>query len=273
MSTGHPARSFSRLNSTVKALAHWAEIGPAWPDGQEGGGSMPGRSSADLQQALTQAKENYEASWQPVDAELYDLCRRRSSQRTFADVYTKVAIVGRIYEAGIVRAARSSGHPEAEVARGLTKQADLLDEALHVLAHSQFDRATAAQIIELHGRVSRGLLPHTGDVWLTSFVSKYLHFHCNIVPVYDSTAAGRIGHFVDWDIVAEVRAPMMDLPDWARAYRNYVAAFVVLYERAWAETELRPSVRDIDYLLWQPAPDDDRSLTERKATMPSAEIG
>jgi hypothetical protein len=211
------------------------------------------QAPADLEAALKQAIENYETTWQQVDTELYNLCHRRPSQRTFTDVYAKVAMIGRVYEAGIARAAKVSGNREAAVARGLIEQANLIDETLNALEGKQFDRATAAQVIELHGRVTRGLEPHTG-VWLTSFVSKYLHFHCPLVPIYDSIAAGAIGRFVDWGTVDQVRAPFMDLPDWSRAYRNYVAAFVVLYEQALAGTPLQPSVRDIDYLLWQPAP-------------------
>jgi hypothetical protein len=40
---------------------------------------------------LARASENYRATWQPVDSELYNLCRRRPRQQAFADVYTKVA--------------------------------------------------------------------------------------------------------------------------------------------------------------------------------------
>jgi hypothetical protein len=210
------------------------------------------QASADLKAALKRAIENYEATWQQVDTELYDLCLRRPSHRTFADVYTKVAMIGRVYEAGIARAVRVSGNREAAVARGLIEQADLIDKTLDALEGKQFDRATAAQIVELHGRVTRGLEPCAGGVWLTSFVSKYLHFHCPLVPIYDSIAAGAIGRFVDWGAVYQVRVSLLDLPDWSRAYRNYVAAFVVLYERALAETPLQPNVRDVDYLLWQP---------------------
>jgi hypothetical protein len=209
---------------------------------------------ADLDAALKHAIENYEATWQQVDTELYNLCRRRPSQRTFADVYAKVAMIGRVYVAGIARAVRVSGNREAAVARGLITQADLIDETLKALEGKQFDRATAAQIVELHVRVTKGLEPHTGGVSLTSFVSKYLHFHCPLVPIYDGITAGAIGRFVDWGAADQVRTPLMDLPDWSRLYRNYVASFMVLYERALAETSLRPSVRDVDYLLWQPKP-------------------
>ncbi len=42
------------------------------------------------------------------------------------------------------------------------------------------------------------------------------------------------------------------LPGWARAYRNFGVAFVILYERAHSETSLKPTVKELDYFLWQP---------------------
>jgi hypothetical protein len=72
------------------------------------------------------------------------------------------------------------------------------------------------------------------------------------VPVYDSNAAGSIGSFVKRPVyqraVADIRASLADQPV-SRAYRNFVAAFVVLYEQAWTETLLEPSVKDVDYML------------------------
>lgn len=65
----------------------------------------------DLTARLAQAIASYEAGWKPVDSELYDLCGRRSSQDDFADVYTKVAIIGRVYEAGVARAWRDPARP------------------------------------------------------------------------------------------------------------------------------------------------------------------
>jgi hypothetical protein len=215
---------------------------------------MAVQSLEDLELSLKRALGYYATSWQPVDSELYKLCGRRPSQHAFADVYTKTAVIGRVYEAGVQRAFRGSGDPESVVARNLVDQADLIDQGLDQLKGQSLNRSTAAQIIELHGRITKGLSAATGNIWLTSFVSKYLHFHCPIVPIYDSTAAGAIGRYVDWRAVDEVRGSLTGLPVWARPYRNYVAAFIVLYERVCKETSLEPSVRDIDYLLWQPTP-------------------
>jgi hypothetical protein len=207
----------------------------------------------DLANSLAHAIEDYRATWHPVDCELYDICRRRPSQRTFADVYTKVAIIGRVYAAGISRTVQVDGDPEAAVARGLVEQAGLIDQMLQTLVDSQLDRTAASKIIELHARVARGLLPHTGGTWQQSFVSKYLHFHCNVVPVYDSRAEAAIGRFVNWSAVYSARHTIGHPADWLTRYYNFATAFVVLYERAAAATLIQPTVKEVDYLLWQPA--------------------
>ena len=206
----------------------------------------------DLTARLTQAIKAYEASWKPVDSELYDLCCRRPGHDDFADVYTKVALIGRVYEAGVARAWRGEGDPESEVTRVLIEHADLIKNGLARLGNRSFDRKTAAGIVELHGHLARAISYRTDGVFLASFVSKYLHFHSPVVPIYDSNAQAAIGGFVDWALVGLIRDSLATLPEWARAYRNFVAAFVVLYERAHAETPLKPTVKELDHLLWPP---------------------
>lgn len=205
----------------------------------------------DLTGRLTKAISSYEARWKAVDKELYDLCRRRPSLDDFADVYTKVAIIGRVYQAGVARAWRGKGDPESEITRVLIEQADLIQKGLQRLENRSFDQQAAADIVELHGHVARAISHRTAGVFLTSFVSKYLHFHCAIVPIYDSYAQATIGKLVDRDLVGPIRDALSTLPEWARAYLNFVAAFVVLYQRARTETPLKPTVKELDHLLWQ----------------------
>lgn len=202
---------------------------------------------------LAQAIKGYETSWKPVDAELYDLCRRRPRHDDFADVYTKVVLIGRVYEAGVARAWRGEGDPESIITNVLLENAELIRGSLQRLAGRSFDRETAAEIVELHGHIARAISRKSGGVFLAAFVSKYLHFHCPIVPIYDSNAQAAIGRYVNQEIVGQIRKAMTQLPEWARAYRNFLAAFIVLYERACAETTLNPSVKELDHLLWQPS--------------------
>ncbi len=207
----------------------------------------------DLAAELACAVASYRSAWQAVDSELYQLCRSRLSQRNFVDVYAKVVVIGRVYAAGISRSSRALGDREAEVARGLIEVADLIEESLGELTGGEFDRATAVEVVRLHGSVTRSLLSRTGDVWLTSFVSKYLHFHCDIFPIYDSRAAKTIGRFVSWPVVSSVRAAIAEPADWDRAYYNFVAAFLVLQERIDTETSISPTVKETDHLLWRTA--------------------
>ena len=67
----------------------------------------------DLTGRLTKAISSYEARWKTVDKELYDLCHRRPSLDDFADVYTKVAIIGRVYEAGVAVRGAARATPRA----------------------------------------------------------------------------------------------------------------------------------------------------------------
>jgi hypothetical protein len=202
----------------------------------------------DLTARLSQAIKSYEGRWKPVDSELYGLCRRRPGHNDFADVYTKVTIVGRVYEAGVARAWRGEGDPETEITRVLIERADLIQSGLQRLEGHQFDRQAAREIVKLHGVVTRAISHRSGNVVLASFVSKYLHFHSPVVPIFDSNVQAAVVNLVDRKLADAIREA---LPEGARAYRNFVAAFVVLHERAYAETTLKPTVKQLDDLLWQ----------------------
>jgi hypothetical protein len=210
----------------------------------------PGGS--DFATRLTQAIKRYEAGWKPVDSELYGLCRRRPRHDDFADVYTKVAVIGRVYAAGISRNSKAEGDREASVANGLVTISTEITDQLSDIANAELDRSTFTQMLKLHAKVCQELLAHTGNTWQQSFVSKYLHFHCPIVPIFDSRAEGAIGRFVDWPTVYGLRTVVGRERGWPIRYYNFTTAFMVLYEQSHAETNLKPSVKELDYLLWQP---------------------
>jgi hypothetical protein len=212
--------------------------------------SEPPSSSIGLTAALARSRADYGAKWHVVDQELYQLCRRRPSHRDFADVYAKVTIIGRVYAAGISRSSRADGDRESAVAQGIIRQAAAIDAALETLASAPFSRVTATRMIELHAQVARGLKQHTGDRWLQSFVSKYLHFHCEHVPIFDSRAETSIGQFVDWASVYRLREAVGRPSDWLTRY-YFATAFVALSERIAGETGTRASVKEIDHMLWQ----------------------
>jgi len=205
-----------------------------------------------LARQLAQAMTSYRVGWQSVDTELYELCRRRSNHQDFDDVYAKVVVISRVYNAGLNRAWKGSGDlgPEVQIAKCLISHADLVADPLKELAGKPFDRASLVKIVALHGQLTRTLSIPAGDVWLISFVSKYLHFHCPIVPVYDSRASTRIRRgLVDRQYARSLQAAVPQPEGRVRTYYQFATVFLALYERIYAESGLQPSVKEVDYLL------------------------
>lgn len=206
-------------------------------------------SSSDLESQLSRAIEHYQSAWQAVDTELYGLCRRRPSHRKFTDVYAKVTVIHRVYRAGLTHAWKGSRDPEAKTANILIAHADLIERALRGLQDRPLDQDTVVEIIRLHGAITRALQPSAGDRWLTSFVSKYLHFHCDIVPIYDSRSASNINNFIDRRAARSIRSSVPAPPGRILAYYRFATKFLALHELIETETRLRPACKEIDHLL------------------------
>ncbi|OBJ81083.1 hypothetical protein [Mycobacterium sp. 1245852.3] len=200
---------------------------------------------------LAAAIADYESNWKPVDSELYELCsRRRAGHDDFDDAYTKVVIVGRVYAAGISRSwgGDPGKDPESEVARALIDDPRLIDDGLRRLEGRPFDHHAAGQIVRLHSDVTRAI-SHTSVKYLTSFVSKYLHFHCPIVPIFDARADAAMGKLINRR-GRPVRDNLTELPDGVLVYRSFVAAFIALAEQ-YAQRNPKPTVKQLDHLLWR----------------------
>jgi hypothetical protein len=208
-------------------------------------------SDSTLARRVAQAMTSYRAEWQSVDSELQELCRRRFNHEDFEDVYAKVVVIARVYSAGLNRSWKGtrSPSPEVQVSNCLVCHAGLVADSLKELVGQPFDRARLNKIIALHGQLTRTLSGPAG-VWLTSFVSKYLHFHCSIVPVYDSQASAHLRRgLVDRLRVRSLQASVAEPEVHDPAYYRFATVFLALYERIYARSSLQPSVKEVDYLL------------------------
>jgi len=193
----------------------------------------------------------YNAKWKAIDTELYELCGRRNHGTDFADTYTKVAIIGRVYSAGIARS-WAGMDPEAHLTRLLVDGdlAGLIDNGLTELAGKPFDTQSAASIIRLHDEVTSAIRLGSGKKNLTSFVSKYLHFHCPIVPIYDSRARNAIQSWVDSQTVRQLSRTGLGLVHVSHyEYFRFVRSFLVLFEKIKLETDVNPTVKELDQFL------------------------
>jgi hypothetical protein len=124
----------------------------------------------DFTTRLSQAIESYEASWKPVDSELYELGVGDPATAT-SRMSIPRAVTGLVYEAGVARAWRGQGDP-SRPSVVLLENATLIQSSLDRLAGRPFDRQSAAEIVELHGHIAGAISHRTNGVFLASFVSK-----------------------------------------------------------------------------------------------------
>lgn len=194
------------------------------------------------------AKRDYEGRWREVDRVLYDVAAERG-HGDMDDVYTKVVLVNRVYAAGLSRSSRGPGDPETDVAHGLVSISDELGSRLASLADRPLNAALVTDIVGLHHAVAKSLLGFTGDRWMTSFVSKYLHFHAPCVPIFDDRAVAAVAKYA---ATCGDRHYLVE-PEWrVAAYWNFVRRFYDLYacvERS--EMGEQVTVKLVDHMLWR----------------------
>jgi phage-related protein len=189
--------------------------------------------------------------WALFDDVLYDMCKAHPRHSKADVVNAKVGIIARAYATGIERKIPSDGTQGSSLANltsFVAKHGREVDVALAPLR--RFAEPLSAKslkiIVEQHGRLVNMLRPLLRDQQSSrSFWSKYMHFHCPVVPVYDSYVARAIPSHIRWSSDLEVFTPDPPFDD---AYCWYAMRFFRLYGLV---KEVRPefSVKDIDYYL------------------------
>jgi hypothetical protein len=209
-------------------------------------------------QTLRGTRDAYEKLWKSVDGELYELCQRRTHD-AFADVFTKVSIINRVYQAGLLRTLGRDG--ERKVAEVLVENSATIEEWLSRLrSDGQLEKETAAEAIEAHGEITSLIADATNRKWVVSFVSKYLHFHRASVPIYDTWVEKAIRRRVS---ATHARGAREALPQpstgFATKYYEFVCRFLVLYEDLESrEPDGSLTVKGLDTMLWDPVTADSR---------------
>ncbi len=194
--------------------------------------------------------DDYRRNWAVTDRCLRELCDRNPSHTNRAAVNAKLLVIGRAFATGIERKIASDGtqgNALGQIASFLTQHASVVDGLIEQIPakSEQFSPSAALSVIEVHGRFTslmRGLT-RSGQA-PRSFVSKYLHFHRPLVPIYDSFAAKTISRLAG-------RAPGgtgYKSREADPAFCDYVAKFERLMGRLRQVGE-RPTVRELDYFV------------------------
>ncbi|MEQ1730720.1 MAG: hypothetical protein ABL982_20310 [Vicinamibacterales bacterium] len=174
---------------------------------------------------------------------LYAMCEAAPDHHEHERVRAKVVIIGRSYAAGLER---HLAHGLEPVTDALVASRSWLDNAISELRAHDNDEPAATRIgpiAALHGRLLRRLEPTTRNGnSVRSFVSKYLHFHAPVVPIYDQYADAALSDWYPWKMRPPGTIPKgVDEPYWRHCVRT---AFVA---EEWQRLGLGPvTARGID---------------------------
>ena len=196
------------------------------------------------------ALHDYNLEWRQTDDVLYALCRKYPRHTDRGGVAAKCWIIGRTYATGIERQITSDGQQGDSMSKLVSSlvahasQVDVLVDRLRPLREPLTSDALAT-IIDVHGQFVHLLREIVrSDETPRSFAAKYLHFHCPLVPIYDSVVAGIIPRLVRW------RDSLMVFPKPDNAdeeYASFCYRFWNLYEQARRDLGDRVCVRLLDY--------------------------
>ncbi len=198
-----------------------------------------------------QSCEHYQTNWQNADEVLYRVARPHPGECTDAETNAKLLVIGRSYATGIERQVED---PKPTAMCRLSKFFHhnrvainvLLEETSGLVEPLSTEKLQA--IVDIHGRFVALLKNVTRpDKTPRTFASKYLHFHCPAVPIYDSYAADTaMPKLYPWRPAYEV----FQIPDGADPYyAKFVFRFWRLYQDAIATGE-QVTVKLLDYYLW-----------------------
>lgn len=193
---------------------------------------------------------DYEKLWSFFDETLYDLFKKYPEHDTRKKIVAKVGLLGRAYFSGLERHSKKNLSGIADFFFNNRKSIDEVFSKLTVL-REPLNEKKMLEIISLHGIFLEMLKKLTRDGnSVRSFASKYMHFHCNAVPIYDNIAASIIRK-KDWYPLTNKNIRKFPMPRGAdKTYYEYCLRFFAMYNDL-RESGLDLSVKRLDkYLLW-----------------------
>ena len=200
------------------------------------------------------AQKEWLKVYSKTDEILYEMCNKWPGHGDLGATQAKVRIIGRVYGTGLERKGKkdkSKGIYET-VAKLFYENRTWLDRELHTLRKVKQTKPASEQILALHGRLVRLLREKTrSKVNFRSFVSKYLHFHAPIVPIFDSQSSTTINRrdWYPWRKFAS-RAAIPMKKGYDPVYFKFFMKFLLYYSDL-QELKQNASIKKADYyLIW-----------------------
>ena len=198
------------------------------------------------------ACQEYKERWAALDQVLYELCDKYRDHSTLRAIYAKLWIIGRTYATGIERKIESTGSQGSsleQLAEYLFANHASIDSIFKLIEHIEepLDQGKLRIIVSAHGQLVKALAKKLREEQVPrSFASKYMHFHCGAVPIYDSVSTAQLQAKYPWP--KNYQAFTCDEAD--DKYFRHSLQFLWMYQDA---THADPTVKVklLDYyLLW-----------------------
>jgi hypothetical protein len=200
----------------------------------------------DYEKAWTYYKD-YGLTW---DLALYDLCKKYPCHSRKSNIAPKIGLIGRSYQSGLERHSKKGIDGIVNFLYNNRKMIDSVFDRL-MKVKEPLTEAKLFKVVALHGEFLVILKKLTrGRASIRSFASKYMHFHCSAVPIFDNIAAGVISQ-KEWYPLTNRKIERFPMPPTAdEVYYNYCVRFFALY-RDLSKAGFRVGVKRLDhYLLW-----------------------
>ena len=208
---------------------------------------------------LSDSRKEYARGWQAIDWTLYELCRKYPDHEDEAGVRAKLWLIGRTFATGIERVIpsdRTQGSSMGKLARHVFSrhaQVDRIVKPLRSLSgpltRQKLETILAGhhEFVQFLSTFIRSVSPDGKAKEPHSFASKYLHFHCPLVPIFDSVANTELRSLVP---MKKVTARLDSGGKRDEVYAGYASRFWQLYKMA-RTAGFDSNVRDLEFfVLW-----------------------
>jgi hypothetical protein len=202
--------------------------------------------------------KEYEEAWayykdygMTMDEALYDLCKKYPRHRKKSEIAPKIGIIGRSYASGLERHSKKSFDGITDFFFENRKAIDNIFDHLRKL-NEPLTEGNLIKIVSLHGQFLEILRRLTrGKAAVRSFASKYMHFHCSAVPIFDNVVLSIIRN-KKWYPLTNTEIKKFEMPsDADEEYYNFCMRFFAMYKDL-KESRFKVGVKRLDhYLFWQ----------------------
>jgi len=202
------------------------------------------------------ACEDYKQSTWLWDKTLYDLCKKYPGHNKRDAVFAKVGLIGRSYATGLERHTKGKKRRLGIIVNFLLRKCNDIDKEIRQIAKlkSNLTNENLQTITNSHNNFCKLLSPIMNDRNSPrSFVSKYLHFHAPVVPIYDNIGSSLLKSrdWYPWNraMSAFGNARKVDLQYWRHCVR------LLFLQEDLKEAGYNPTVRELDYFLFSEGTD------------------